>query len=294
MKLKDIQKTFHDELDTIYGQEEVDSFFFILIDFYYQVSRIELATTPSLEIKNQDEIFKALEALKQEQPIQYIIGETEFYGLNFKVNKNVLIPRPETEELVEWVIKVYKNKNTEIKILDIGTGSGCIAIALAKNLPNAKIYALDISENALKVAKQNAVLNNVEVNFFKGDILKMEQEGFDEETFGDLGIEAFKFDVIVSNPPYIRVQEKIQMKNNVLNNEPHLALFVKDEDPLLFYNVISDFARHKLKDEGLLFFEINEYLGNDMIRLLKDKQFKNIELKQDIFKKDRMIKGTLN
>ncbi|QFZ55943.1 peptide chain release factor N(5)-glutamine methyltransferase [Oceanihabitans sp. IOP_32] len=294
MKLKDIQKTFHDELDTTYGQEEVDSFFFILIDFYYQVSRIELATTPSLEIKNQDEIFKALEALKQEQPIQYIIGETEFYGLNFKVNKNVLIPRPETEELVEWVIKVYKNKNTEIKILDIGTGSGCIAIALAKNLPNAKIYALDISENALKVAKQNAVLNNVEVNFFKGDILKMEQEGFDEETFGDLGIEAFKFDVIVSNPPYIRVQEKIQMKNNVLNNEPHLALFVKDEDPLLFYNVISDFARHKLKDEGLLFFEINEYLGNDMIRLLKDKQFKNIELKQDIFKKDRMIKGTLN
>lgn len=294
MKLKDIQKTFHDELDTIYGQEEVDSFFFILIDFYYQVSRIELATTPSLEIKNQDEIFKALEALKQEQPIQYIIGETEFYGLNFKVNKNVLIPRPETEELVEWVIKVYKNKNTEIKILDIGTGSGCIAIALAKNLPNAKIYALDISENALKVAKQNAVLNNVEVNFFKGDILKMEQEGFDEETFGDLGIEAFKFDVIVSNPPYIRVQEKIQMKNNVLNNEPHLALFVKDEDPLLFYNVISDFARLKLKDEGLLFFEINEYLGNDMIRLLKDKQFKNIELKQDIFKKDRMIKGTLN
>lgn len=294
MKLKDIQKTFHDELDTTYGQEEVDSFFFILIDFYYQVSRIELATTPSLEIKNQDEIFKALEALKQEQPIQYIIGETEFYGLNFKVNKNVLIPRPETEELVEWVIKVYKNKNTEIKILDIGTGSGCIAIALAKNLPNAKIYALDISENALKVAKQNAVLNNVEVNFFKGDILKMEQEGFDEETFGDLGIEAFKFDVIVSNPPYIRVQEKIQMKNNVLNNEPHLALFVKDEDPLLFYNVISDFARLKLKDEGLLFFEINEYLGNDMIRLLKDKQFKNIELKQDIFKKDRMIKGTLN
>ncbi|WP_034040294.1 peptide chain release factor N(5)-glutamine methyltransferase [Wocania ichthyoenteri] len=293
MKLKDIQKTFHLELDAIYGKEEVDSFFFMLIDSFYKISRLKLAIEPNFEIENKEAILNALKVLKKEEPIQYIIGETEFYGLPFKVDKDVLIPRPETEELVEWVINEFKNevqichtersRSTEINILDIGTGSGCIAISLAKSLPNAKVYALDVSKKALQIAKQNAELNNVKIECIEADILTC--------CDAELVSASHKFDIIVSNPPYVREQEKRQIKSNVLNNEPHLALFVKDENPLLFYNAISDFATHKLNDKGRLFFEINEYLGNDMIRLLKEKQFKNIELKQDIFKKDRMIKG---
>lgn len=295
MKLKDIQNKFHDVLDAIYGKEEVNSFFFMLVDFYYKISRLQLAMEPDLKIEKPDAILNALEALKREQPIQYILGETEFYGLPFKVNEHVLIPRPETEELVEWVISEFKNKiqicHTErsrsaaFRILDIGTGSGCIAIALAKNLPNAKVYALDVSKEALKIAKQNAELNHVEIEFIEADILTCRDT--------ELVSASHKFDIIVSNPPYIRTEEKLQMKNNVLNNEPHLALFVNDENPLLFYEAISSFATHKLNPNGMLFFEINEYLGNDMIRLLNRNEFKNIELKQDMFKKDRMIKACL-
>jgi len=281
MRLKDIQNTFHKELDSIYDEEEVDSFFFMLIDSYYDVSRIQLAMDSNYAIDDSEKIIDALELLKQQKPIQYIIEETEFYGLPFKVNDNVLIPRPETEELVEWVLsKVDSNKS--IHILDIGTGSGCIAISLAKNLPKAKVYALDVSAKALIIAKQNAKVNNVNVKFIEADILKK----------GDGGLEAdVKFDIIVSNPPYVREQEKELMKANVLDNEPHLALFVKDEDPLIFYEAITKYASNNLTREGQLFFEINEYLGNAMIDLLKNNNFNNIELKQDIFKKDRMIKG---
>jgi len=286
MKLKDIQNKFHEVLDATYGKEEVNSFFFMLVDFYYKISRLQLAMEPDLKIETPDAILNALEALKREQPIQYILGETEFYGLPFKVNEHVLIPRPETEELVEWVISEFRIQNSEFRVLDIGTGSGCIAISLAKNLPNAKVYALDVSKEALKIAKQNAELNHVEVEFIEADILTCRDT--------ELVSASHKFDIIVSNPPYIRTEEKLQMKNNVLNNEPHLALFVNDENPLLFYEAISSFATHKLNPNSMLFFEINEYLGNDMIRLLKEKQFKNIELKQDIFKKDRMIKGELS
>ncbi len=286
MRLKNIQNTFHKELDFLYEKEEVDSFFFMLIDSFYNVSRLKLAMEPGFMIENPDVINDVLKRLKLEEPIQYILGETEFYGLPFKVNENVLIPRPETEELVEWVISEFKDQKSEFRILDIGTGSGCIAISLTKNIPNAKVYALDVSKEALKTAKQNAELNAVEVEFIEANILV--------ESHAEHVSALQKFDVIVSNPPYVREQEKQQMKSNVLSNEPHLALFVKDEEPLLFYNAISDFAITKLNDKGMLFFEINEYLGNDMIQLLKEKQFKNIELKQDIFKKDRMIKGMMN
>lgn len=284
MRLKDIQNTFHQELDTLYLNEEVDSFYYMLIESYYDISRLQLATDLNLKTNNPEEILKALALLKQQKPIQYILGETEFYGLPFKVNEHVLIPRPETEELVEWILK-QSDKLKEITILDIGTGSGCIAISLAKHLPNAKIFALDVSEQALHVAKQNASLNGVEVEFINKDILSISTSKLNT---------SFKFDMIVSNPPYVREQEKLQMKANVIDNEPHLALFVKDDDPLLFYKAISEFAVHNLSKNGLLFFEINEYLGNDMISLLNNNDFKNIELKQDIFKKDRMIKGALN
>ncbi len=286
MRLKDIQNTFHYELDSIYEKDEVDRFFFMLIDSFYNVSRLELAIQPDFKIANQDVINDALKRLKQEQPIQYILGETEFYGLPFKVNKNVLIPRPETEELVDWIISELGGQNSELRVLDIGTGSGCIAVSLAKNIPNAKVYALDVSKEALKTAKHNAALNAVEIECIEADILSFSP--------AKLISASQKFDVIVSNPPYVREQEKQHMKRNVLHNEPHLALFVKDENALLFYEAISIFAINSLNEKGQLFFEINEYLGNDMVQLLKDNQFKNIELKQDIFKKDRMIKGTVN
>ncbi|NNC50216.1 MAG: peptide chain release factor N(5)-glutamine methyltransferase [Flaviramulus sp.] len=284
MRLKDIQNTFHQELDVLYSSEEVDSFFYMLIESYYDISRLQLATDLNLKTNKPEEILKSLALLKKQKPIQYILGETEFYGLAFKVNEHVLIPRTETEELVEWILK-QSDKLKETTILDIGTGSGCIAISLAKHLPKAKIFALDVSEEALHIAEQNARFNGVEVEFINKDIFSISKSKLNT---------SFKFDIIVSNPPYVREQEKIYMKANVINNEPHLALFVKDEDPLLFYKAISEFAVHNLSKNGLLFFEINEYLGNDMISLLNNKEFKNIELKQDIFKKDRMIKVALN
>lgn len=286
MILKDIQDIFHKELDVIYGKEETNSFFFILTETYYKISRMQLALQPDYKIDSYDAILGALQLLKKEQPLQYILGNTEFYGLPFNVNTHVLIPRPETEELVAWVLKQAKNREQTIenyRILDIGTGSGCIAVSLAKSLPKAKVYALDVSKEALKIAMQNAELNNVAIEFVEANILDMGA--------CDLGFKNLKFDIIVSNPPYVREQEKESMKPNVLNNEPHLALFVKDKDPLQFYKAITEFALGSLNEEGALFFEINEYLGNDMIQLLKKNHFDNIELKQDIFKKDRMVKA---
>ncbi len=284
MLLKDIQNIFHNELDTIYDSTEVDAFFYRLIDSFYGVSRLQLALNQAYKIEETDEIDNALILLKKEKPIQYIIGETEFFGLIFKVNENTLIPRPETEELVDWILK--EGTDRAVNVLDIGTGSGCIAIALAKNMPNAKVYALDISKAALKTAKLNADLNKVKIEFIEADILTIGH--------AELVSVSHKFDVIVSNPPYIQEKEKPLMKPNVLNNEPHLALFVKDENPLLFYEAITEFAIHNLTKNGQLFFEINEYLGRKMIRLLIDNNFKNIELKQDILKKDRMIKAIVN
>ncbi|WMI65561.1 peptide chain release factor N(5)-glutamine methyltransferase [Aestuariibaculum sp. YM273] len=287
MKLKDIQQQFHLELDDIYGKEEVDSFFFLLIESFYNLTRIKLAMDPETLVNDSAKLKEALELLKEEQPIQYILGETEFYGLPFKVNPYTLIPRPETEELVEWIIKHQPKLNHEtLNILDIGTGSGCIAISLAKNIPNAKVYALDVSPEALKMARQNAELNNVSIEFIEANILN-------PDTWSD-AFKSMSFSVIVSNPPYVREQEKQLMKPNVLNNEPHLALFVKDENPLLFYKAIAQYASSNLEKQGALFFEINEFLGREMIHLLTSNHFVNIQLKQDIFKKDRMIKGEKN
>ncbi|MCH4553007.1 peptide chain release factor N(5)-glutamine methyltransferase [Aestuariibaculum lutulentum] len=287
MKLKEIQQQYHQELDLIYGKEEVDSFFFLLIESFYGMTRIKLAIDSEASVENGAKMLEALEQLKDEQPIQYIIGETEFFGLPFKVNPYTLIPRPETEELVEWIIKHQPKLNHEtLNILDIGTGSGCIAISLAKNIPTAKVYALDVSPGALSTAKQNAELNNVSIEFIEANILN-------SETWSD-DFKNEKFSIIVSNPPYVREQEKQLMKPNVLNNEPHLALFVKDENPLLFYKAIAQFASTNLEPQGALFFEINEFLGREMIHLLTTNNFVNIQLKQDIFKKDRMIKGEKN
>lgn len=278
MKLRTIQNIFQKELQTIYAVEEINSFFYMLTEAYYEVTRMDLAMIPEKTVENTTHILSALESLKQEKPIQYILGETTFYGLPFKVNKNVLIPRPETEELVDWVLQEV-DKKEDINILDIGTGSGCIAISLGKHLPKARVYAIDVSKSALHVAKQNAELNNINIEFIETDILSLSK------------LENLNFDVIVSNPPYVRKQEKAFMRANVLNNEPNLALFVEDNNALQFYKAIIKFAMGSMKVSGMLFFEINEYLGKEMISLLKANHFLKIELKQDIFKKDRMIKG---
>ena len=290
MRLKDIQKVFHQELDVIYGKNEVTSFFNILMSHYLKLNRIALVLEPELTVSKEEEqpLFEALSRLKQEEPIQYIIGETQFYDLTFKVNEHTLIPRPETEELVQWIVKCHSERSEEsqLKILDIGTGTGCIAISLAKHLPKAKVYALDLSKEALKVARQNAELNNVEVHFINADILNRDSWNLE---FKDL-----QFDIIVSNPPYVRNQEKAEIKNNVLKHEPHLALFVEDHDPLQFYHTISDIAVDKLTENGMLFFEINQYLGNETKQLLHNKGFKDLELKTDIFGNNRMLKGLKN
>ena len=290
MRLKDVQDIFHKELDAIFGKNEVSSFFNIIISHYLKLNRIALVLEPDLAISKEEEqsLFEVLSRLKQEEPIQYIIGETEFYGLPFKVNEHTLIPRPETEELVEWIIKCHSEQSEESKlnIIDIGTGTGCIAISLAKNLPNAKVYALDVSEEALKIAKQNAALNKVEIHFIKADILSNES--------WNLEFKNLKFDIIVSNPPYVRNLEKQEIKNNVLKHEPHLALFVEDTNPLQFYKAITDFAIDKLVKNGLLFFEINQYLGDETKELLQDKGFLEIELRPDIFGNNRMLKGKKN
>lgn len=285
MILKLFRKSFTENLESLYPKTEIDIFFFLLIEEYLDLQRVDFSLNPNVKISesNLNLLYKAQQRLLQEEPIQYIFGKTEFYGLSFMVDKNTLIPRPETEELVEWILHEVKTQNLEekdISVLDIGTGSGCIATLLAKYLPNAKITAVDISIEALTIATKNAEFNNVEIDFKQLNILETEKLNTN-------------FDIIVSNPPYVRELEKAEIKNNVLENEPETALFVPDENPLLFYDKIADLAKNHLSMNGLLFFEINQYLGNEMISLLKQKEFSNIELRKDLFGNDRMIKTSL-
>ncbi len=291
MKAKDLKDIFHKELDAIYGKDEVARFFYLSIEHHLNVARIQLILDSEFTLTKDetDVFFTILEDLKQQKPIQYILGETEFYGLQFSVNENVLIPRPETEELVDWIMKdsKLKSQNSEpIKILDIGTGSGCIAISLAKHLPEAQVFAVDISESALKIAKENADRNGVEVEFIKANILE-------SSLWEDVALQQMVFfDIIVSNPPYVRELEKREIRPNVLDNEPHLALFVENDNPLIFYKAITDFAVDKLKSSCSLYFEINQYLGQETKQLLVDAEFKDIQLRKDLNGNDRMLKGT--
>lgn len=284
MKIKEYRNQFIQALTSMYGEGEAESFFYLILEEKQKLKRIDLALHPDLEISEKEIVVwnSILEQLKLEIPIQYLLGKTSFYGLDFEVNANVLIPRPETEELVDWILESQKSKveSQKVKILDIGTGSGCIAVSLAKNLPNAEVFAIDVSEKALATAKKNAKLNEVEVAFISQNIL--------ETT--DLGQE---FDIIVSNPPYVRNLEKEEIKKNVLDNEPHLALFVEDNDALIFYRKIAELAQKNLSDSGQLYFEINQYLGKEMIDLLEEMSFKNIELRKDIYENDRMMRGAV-
>jgi len=288
MILKNLKTYFNTTLLGYYPATEIDSFFYMLAEAVLGMKRIDvsLELNASIEAATYNHFQEAAERLQSYEPIQYILGDTEFYGLLFKVNSSVLIPRPETEELVSWIIEENKTKEG-ISILDIGTGSGCIAITLAKHLPKAKVFALDVSRSALEVAKKNAVLNAVDVHFIEADILKLNAENKNQKPW-DLG-----FDVVVSNPPYVRELEKELMTANVLKHEPHLALFVSDDDALIFYRKITQFSKQRLNAKGQLFFEINEYLGKETKLLMENEGFKAITLEQDVFDKDRMIKGEL-
>ena len=290
MTIKQYREHFNESLKHLYPTSEIDSFFFLILEEYMDLKRIDVVLKSDfyLDKKSLNLMQIATKQLEQEIPIQYIIGKTEFFGLPFNVNKEVLIPRPETEELVEQVlneislIKTCKtstdlaSKEKQFKILDIGTGSGCIAISLKKQLPSSEISAMDVSDKALRVANKNALLNQVDINFIHQDILKT--TNLDK-----------LYNVIVSNPPYVRELEKKEIKNNVLNNEPHLALFVDNKNPLLFYNKIAELAKKFLTKNGQLHLEINQYLGKETIKLLAEKGFKNIQLKKDIFGNDRII-----
>lgn len=282
MKLLELSDYFKQSLIDLYDEDEAQSIFFITIDSLLNYNRSAFLVNKQRLVTDAE--FAAFEnvisSLKSGKPIQYILGEAYFYGLKFKVNQAVLIPRPETEELVEWILDEIDN-SLEINILDIGTGSGCIAIALKRNQPLANVYALDIAIDTIATAKENALLNNAEIFFITDDILNP-KTSFDK-----------KIDIIVSNPPYIKEDEKQAMHQNVLANEPHRALFVTNENPLIFYNAIAEFAMENLADHGLLFFEINEYLGKETVSLLEHKGFNNIELRKDMQGKDRMVKASL-
>ena len=303
MILKEFRNIFTKKLSLVFPETEIDSFFFLLIKEKFDLQRIDIALQSDFEIPPKDLPFleSITKRLQNQEPIQYILGKTEFYGLPFYVDKNTLIPRPETEELVDWIIDDEREKRAksqepttnQLKILDIGTGTGCIAISLAKNLSNAKVFAIDISENALNIARQNAELNKVDITLFQTDILNTNSLDDVVSTFFDEKIETIKFDIIISNPPYVRELEKVEINNNVLENEPHLALFVDDKNPLVFYTKITELAKNSLKEEGSLYFEINQYLGKEMAKMLKQKEFNSIQLRKDLFGNDRMIKSIL-
>lgn len=240
--------------------------------------KIYLYPNDPIDPENAKIIVDIVSKLKLQKPIQYILGETDFFGLNFKVSPNVLIPRPETEELVDWVIRSAKIEQPSI--LDVGTGSGCIAVSLAKNIKGAYITAIDISSDALPVAKENACKNNAKVDFFKVDFLD-----------SSVKVPNAPFDIIVSNPPYVRNLEKERMRVNVLDHEPHLALFVSNSHPLIFYKAIAERAGELLRLNGCVFCEINEALGFETAELFKDFGFSEVEIRKDLNGKDRMIKA---
>jgi release factor glutamine methyltransferase len=279
------------EITSVYEENEAKSLVYLLLDHCLRISKTDiLLDNPVSQIFDFTEI---IQRIKAQEPVQYVIGETEFYGRKFKVTPDTLIPRPETEELVQLTVNIYQSgcepltiKNLEqecfpslIRILDIGTGTGCIAISLACELPNSQVYAYDISGNALKVAEENAERNGANVTFEQVDILNLSPSSLSP------------FSIIVSNPPYVMNTEKAEMERNVLEYEPHLALFVEDNNPLLFYKVIAEFAAKNLIDGGMCVVEINQAFGIETADLFRKQGFSNVEVVKDMFGKDRMVKA---
>lgn len=279
--LADIKEEFENSLSEIYPKREVESIFLLAVERVLGWSRLKIRIQiNTLLNKSQITDFKIIkDLLIKHVPIQYAIGSTEFYGLEFSVNKHVLIPRQETEELVRWVLNtIQQTRLAEPKIVDIGTGSGCIPISIDKNLNNAQVFGLDVSISALEVANKNNEINGTKVHFHKFDILQDDLLNYSD------------IDLIVSNPPYVMPSEKQLMHSNVLNHEPHLALFVEQNNPLVFYKRIAQLALESLKKNGFLFFEINERYGQETLNLLLSVGYEEIIVKKDINGKDRMIR----
>ena len=272
-KVSNILSYFREELSAVADEREITSWYYISMEYLLVYNRSDCIIN-SNQVLNKSQLSKIKQIvaeLKTHKPIQYILGKTEFYGLKIKVNEHTLIPRPETEQLVDWILK-----ENFVAALDIGTGSGCIPIALAKHT-DAKVLAIDVSEDALLIAEENAKNNEVEIDFIHQDILQTNY--------------LQKVDLIVSNPPYVLESEKEKMQENVLDYEPELALFVEDKNPLIFYKKIASLAINFLNENGKLFFEINAKFGKETIEMLADIGFVNIELKKDMNDKDRMIKA---
>ena len=279
MELKAFKNEFVTSLSLIYDEAEAEQLFYIALEEVLGWKRVDfIMKTPfQLDEEKASEFENVLKELISEKPIQYIFNKAYFYGLDFYVNENTLIPRQETEELVEWILKtIAENPTKTWRILDIGTGSGCIPITIAKMAKNVEVTTLDVSEKAIEVAKKNAQDLGVNISFINQSILETEVLN--------------SYDIIVSNPPYVRNLEKVEIKNNVLIHEPHLALFVEDDDPLIFYRKIVSLAEKSLSQNGYLFFEINQYLGKETFDLF-NKHFTNVELRKDFVGNDRMIRG---
>ena len=287
MTLGDIESIYINQLPAFYDKDEAKGIAALAVQHVCNISKsyYMLHKNDPITLLQETSLVRILDELRFGKPLQYVLEEADFFGLRFKVNSSVLIPRPETEELVHWVLSCVKEKNnrehnqTALSVLDIGTGSGCISIALKKNLPEAYVSAIDISYDALETAMRNAVLNACEVKFIQADVLD-----------DSLRIEPANFSLIVSNPPYVTEAEKKEMYQNVLEHEPHTALFVPDTDPLLFYRSIADFSQKHLGAEGSLFLEINENYGPQTCEMLQQKGFRT-ELRKDLRGRDRMIKA---
>lgn len=284
-KLFDLKKYFKQKLDKYFSLSEIKLMFDEIVMQRLQLSRTDLLLNKDLRLSESDllHVRTIAHRLLDHEPFQYIMGETEFCGLNLKCDARALIPRPETEELVQWIQESFPEKNAELNILDLCSGSGCIALALKSNFQNAIISALDVSQEALNLANENAQISQLEVNFFEHDLLSSTRLDFPKNSF----------DCWVSNPPYIPSKEKELMHANVLNHEPHVALFVDDHDALIFYRKIATLAKDYLKERGLLFFEIHENLATDVNKILEELNLYNIEIKQDLQGKNRMVKASL-
>lgn len=286
MTVKEFIASAKKSLPERYGRDETDQVLFLLLEDVKKFSRTDLLLRQDEKLSDEESLRlkQYLDELVQGRPFQYVVGHAWFCGMKFLVNEHVLIPRPETEELCEWLFSQISHLSSQISLLDIGTGSGCIAVAMKKKFPSHAVHAVDISADALEVVMQNAALNEAAVSFHYGDILSAEfRNSFHE-----------RFDVIVSNPPYVRKSEMDSMSDRVKQFEPHTALFVEDDDPLVFYRAISDFATTHLNENGKLFFEINPAFGEEIKALLQLKGFKNIELKKDLSGNDRMVMAAKN
>ncbi len=282
MKYAEMASLFEKDLEQLYQKNEARELFLLILSFCGLANRhnYHLLKEYLLDQTAEQQLLAYLSELKQAKPIQYILGYTSFYQLNFKLDSSVLIPRPETEELVHWLISSFNDKKSKINILDVGTGSGCIAISLKSQLANAEVLGLDIAADSIELAKYNARLNQLEVSFCQDDALNWSED-----------IKSQFFDVIVSNPPYIQEAEQAKMQPTVLQFEPHRALFVADEDPLCFYHSIADFATTNLKNGGALFFEINQLFGDEIVTMLNNKGFIEVELRKDLNNNDRMVRA---